>query len=42
MGCEMNEEFIEGYVQIILHLEVDSECPRHGAYIKNMREVETS
>lgn len=42
MGYEMSEELIEGYVQIILHSEVDCECPRWGTYFEKMREVDTS
>ena len=42
MGYEMSEELIEGYAQIILHSEVDSECPRWGTYTEKMREVKTS
>ena len=30
MGYEMSLELIEGYVQIILQLEVDNSCPRWG------------
>ena len=32
MGYEMSEELIEGYAQIILHSEVDFECPRWDIY----------
>ena len=42
MGYKMSEELIEWYAQIILHLEVDSECPRWGTYVEKMREVKTS
>ena len=42
MGCEMSEDLIEGYAQIILHSEVDSNCPIQGTYIEKMREVKNS
>ena len=42
MGYEMSEELIEGYEQIILHSEVDSNCPRWRTYTEKMREVKTS
>ena len=38
----MSAKLIEGYVQIILHYEVDSNFPRWGTYIEKMREVKTS
>ena len=42
MGYEMSKDLIEGYAQIILHSEVDSNCPRCDTYYEKMREVKTS
>ena len=39
MGYEMSTKLIEGYVQIILLLEKDIECPRWGTYDEKVREV---
>ena len=41
MGYEMSEDLIEGYVQVILHSEVDSNYPKWGTYTEKMREVKT-
>ena len=42
MGYEMSEELIEGYMKIILQLEVDSTCPRWGTYEEKIREAQSS
>ena len=42
MGYEIGTKLIEGYVQIILHYEVDSGCPRLGTYAEKMKEVKTN
>ena len=41
MGYEMSVEVIEGFVQIILHSKVDSECPRWETYVEKMKEVQS-
>ena len=38
----MSDELIKGYAKIILHLEVDSKCPRWGTYDEKMKEFQTS
>ena len=42
MGYEMSVEMIEVYVQIILHFEVESICPRWGTCNEKIREVKSS
>ena len=41
MGYEMSIKLIEGYTQIILEYEQDTECPRWGTYDENLRIVES-
>lgn len=36
----MIEEFVEGYVKIILESEQDKECPRWGTYEVNVKEID--
>ena len=42
MGYEMSVEVIQGFAKIILHFEVDNECPRWGSYAKKMKEVQSN
>ena len=39
MGYEMSAKLIEGYVQIILQLDIDTSYPRWGTYVEKIKEV---